>query len=172
MNRQQKTEVVELLKDSFSHKQAAFLVNFQGLTVAQLQTLRKELRKSGGSLKVAKARLMKRAVESLKGDDQLAPFFKGQVGIVFASKESPAIAKVLHEYSQKNGALKLIAGCLEDRLLDGASIVRIASLPSREVLLAQVCGTIQAPLTGFVNVLNGVMVQFLWTLKQIGDKKQ
>ena len=45
MNRQQKAEVVELLKDSFSHKQAAFLVNFQGLTVAQLQTLRKELRK-------------------------------------------------------------------------------------------------------------------------------
>lgn len=171
MNRQQKAEIVGSLKDSFSHSPASFLVGFQGLTVAQMQKLRSELRKQGGTLKVTKARLMRRAVDGLKGSEELAPFFKGQVGIVFA-KESPAVAKVLFEYAKNNEALKLVVGCLDEQLLNGASIARIATLPSKEVLLAQVCGTLQAPLAGCVRVLNMQIIRLLWTLKQVGDQKQ
>jgi large subunit ribosomal protein L10 len=172
MNRQQKSEVVDFLKNNFSENQASFLVGFQGLTVAQMQDLRRELRKQGGTLKVTKARLMKRAAVGLKCSDELAPFFKGQIGLVFADKETPNVAKVLYEYAKKHEALKLVAGCFEDSVLDGSSIVRIASLPSREVLLAQVCGTLKAPLTSFVTVLNMQTLRLLWTLQAIGDAKK
>jgi large subunit ribosomal protein L10 len=172
MNRQQKVEVIEHLKESFANTQASFLVGFQGLTVAQMQELRGELRKEGGKLKVTKARLMKRAADTQAGTKEIVPLFKGQVGIVFSTKESPAIAKVLFEYAKKNEALKLIAGSMDQMFLDASSIGRIATLPSKEVLLAQVCGTIQAPLASFVTVLNMQVLRLLWTLKQVGDKKQ
>ncbi|HZW61485.1 MAG TPA: 50S ribosomal protein L10 [Candidatus Babeliales bacterium] len=172
MNRQQKAEVVDLLKDNFSNSQASFLVGFKGLTVAEMQNLRAELRKQGGRLKVTKARLMKRASEGGKCNEELAPFFKGQVGLVFATKESPAIAKVLFDYAKDHQAFHIVAGCLEDKFLDKSSIARIATLPSREVLLAQVAGTIKAPISGFVTVLNMQMLRLLWTLKKIEATKQ
>jgi large subunit ribosomal protein L10 len=172
MNRQQKSEVVELFKDSFSKNQASFLVGVQGLTVAQIQGLRKELRKQGGTLKVAKSRLMKLAVEQVAGSRDLLPFFKGQVGVVFVAKETPPVAKVLHDYAKTNQALKLVAGCMDERFIDSASIARLAQLPSREVLLAHLCGTLKAPITGLVTVMNGMTLQFLWVLKSIAEQKE
>jgi large subunit ribosomal protein L10 len=172
MNRQQKAEVIDFLKDNFSKSHASFIVGFQGLTVSQLRTLRGKLRKNGGKLKVAKARLMKIAAEGMEGADTLLPYCKNQIGVVFTTDQAPAIAKVLSDFSKENEALKLVAGYLDTSFLDSASIGRIASLPSREVLLAQVCGTIKAPTTNFVNVLNVLMLRLLWTLKQVGEKKQ
>ncbi len=171
MNRQQKALVVEGLKKDFSDSQATFLVGFKGLTVKQMQSLRKELRQKGGTLKIAKARLMLRATEGEAGIEQLIPFLKGQIGLVFASNESPAIAKVLHDFSKGNEALELVAGYLDSQLLDQETIVHLASLPSKEVLLAQVCGTLKAPAIGLAAVLNVLVLRFLWTLKQVGEKK-
>jgi large subunit ribosomal protein L10 len=172
MNRQQKSEIVELFKDGFSKNQSSFLVGFQGLTVAQLQALRKELRKGGGSLKVAKARLMKRALQEVGESSELAPFFKGQIGVVFVAQESPAVAKILYDYAKANQAFKLVAGSLDEKFLDGSAIARLAQLPSKELLLAQLCGTLKAPITGLVTVLNGVPLQLLLVLKQIGQQKE
>jgi large subunit ribosomal protein L10 len=172
MNRQQKADVIATLKGNFEQSSASFIVGFQGLTVAQLQKLRGNLRKNGGSLKVTKARLMKRAAEGIQGAETLVPHFKNQIGIVFTSGETPAVAKVLHDFSKENQALTVIAGYLDAEFLDSNSVVRIASLPSREVLLAQVCGTIKAPLANSVNVLNVLVLRLLWTLKQVGDTKQ
>ncbi len=171
MNRQQKLEVIESLKDGFSKSNASFIVDFQGLTVAQLQKLRGNLRKNGSKLKVAKARLMRRAAQGVRGAETLEPYLKNQIGIIFTTGETPAVAKVLKDFAQENQALKLVAGYLEAEFLDSDSVVRIASLPSREVLLAQVCGTIKAPMSGCVNVLNVLVVRLLWTLKQVGEKK-
>lgn len=172
MNRQQKETVIASLKESLTTSKASFLVGYQGLTVEKMQKLRGLLREQGGSLKVAKARLMKRAVEGLEEQEQMVPHLKEQICMVFASNEAPAIAKVLYDFSESNEALKLVAGSMDGMLLDGSSIVRIASLPSREVLLAQVCGAVQAPASQFVNVLNVMILRLLWTLKQVGEKKQ
>jgi large subunit ribosomal protein L10 len=156
MNRQEKATVVDTLRQDFKNSQAAFLIGYQGMTVAQVQKLRENLRKYNGEFKVAKARLMKRAVEGLEGPSALTPYFKNQVGLVFAPKESPAIAKVLYDFSKDNAKLQLVIGCLDAKLLDNNLIVRIASLPSREILLAQVCGTINAPLASLVRVLDQI----------------
>jgi len=172
MNREQKAIVVQTLKDDFSNNKASFLVNYRGLTVNQMQKLRRELRDKSGSLKVAKARLMKRAVDGLDGVDQLTDFFKDQVGLVFAAQEAPAVAKVLRDFSEDNKSLELVVGYFDKQVLMPESIVRIASLPSREILLAQVAGALKAPVSGFVNVLHTMTARLVWTLKQVGEKKQ
>lgn len=171
MNRQQKELVIKNLQESFTNSQASFVVGYQGMTVQQMQSLRNQLREKGGKMQVAKARLMKRAVEGLEDAEQVRAFFKDQIALVFAENESPAIAKVLHNFSKENEALKLIVGRMDSQLLDAQAVTRIASLPSREVLLAQVCGTLNAPIQGLASVLNTLVLKLLWTLKEVEKKK-
>jgi large subunit ribosomal protein L10 len=172
MNRQQKELVVKSLQDEFAQSNASFLVGVQGLSVSQMEGLRTALRSKGGRLKVAKARLMKRAIKEADGTAVLEPFLKHQIGVVFAQDQVPAVAKALSDFSKLNEALVLIAGSLENNLLGAQEIIRIASLPSREQLLAQVCGTLKSPIAGFANVLNVLILRLLWTLKQIEEKKK
>jgi len=172
MNRQQKAIVVEELKKSLLGSKAAFLVGFRGLNVSQMQGLRSDLRSKGGSLKVAKARLMKRAVDGETDIEQLAPFFKDQIGIVFAQEQFSDVAKILSDFSKKNEALNLVAGYLEATVIDKGRISQIASLPPKEVLLAQVCGTLNAPIVGMVRSLNMIILKLLFVLKQVGEKKK
>lgn len=153
MNRQDKIAVVESLHNNFSHSQAAFVVGVKGLTVAQIHKLRAELRKKGGSFKVAKARLIKRAAQGLQGPEGLMGSYKDQIGLVFASQEATGVAKVLHDFSKENEALRVISGCMDSEILSNDQIVRIASLPSREVMLALLCGTLKAPVQKLAAVI-------------------
>ncbi len=171
MNRQQKELIVLSLKKNFVGSQASFLVDFQGLTVSQMQILRRALGKKGGELKVAKARLIKRAVAGDK-TEVLVPFCKDQIGVVFAETEVSTVAKVLYDFSKKQEALRLVVGFLDTQLLNSQEIVRIASLPTKKVLLAQVCWAIKAPVTNLVMVLRMPIYKFLWLLKQLIEKKQ
>ena len=171
MNRQQKEQVVQNLCKSFSKNPALFVIGYKGLTVSDMQGLRKQLREKGGTLKVTKARLMKIAAGESGEAKSLVPYLKDQIGIVFASDESPAVAKVLHDFAKNHAGLQLVVGQLDAQLLDGNSIGRIAMLPSKEVLLAQVCGAINAPISGFVYVLNMQLVRLLSVLKQLDQKK-
>ena len=172
MNREQKSNVIKELSQDFNAHQAAFIVGYQGMTVAQLHVLRTLLRAQGGTFHVAKARLIKRAVEGIEGAQALQPYLKNQIGVVFASDQAPAVAKVLQNYAKEHEKLQLVAGCFENMILDAQAIGRIADLPSREVLLAQVCGTLQAPISGLANVLNILILRLLWTLKRIEETKQ
>lgn len=171
MNREQKSALITSLKNQFSESAASFVVNYNGLTVEQMQSLRKSLRAHGAHVKVAKARLMRLAAHDVPAAHIMTPFFKQQVCIVFAQNEVPSVAKELSAFAKNHEAFKIIAGSLEQRLLDEAGVNRIASLPSREVLLAQTCGTLKAPISGLVFALKGVQLKLLCALKQIGDKK-
>ncbi|MCL4229686.1 50S ribosomal protein L10 [Candidatus Dependentiae bacterium] len=172
MNREQKAEVIGSLKKDFVENRAAFLVGVQSLTVAQMQTLRKELRTKGSFLRIAKARLMKIAVSEIPGAQELNPYFKEQVGLVFASDHFTEVAKVLTNFSKEHQALRLVVGYVETAVIPQEKIKVIAQLPSREVLLAQVCGTLKAPISNLVGVLNMQMTRVVMALKQIGEKKQ
>lgn len=174
MNRQQKESVVELFHKDFLANKGTFFVNYSGLTVDEMQQLRRQLRQKGGALKIAKMRLVKRALADIEGAEGLFSHCKNQLGVVFAfdAAEVSGIAKTLNDFSKKNEALGLVVGCVDAQLLDKAAITRIASLPSKEVLLAQLCGTLNAPLTSFVYGLNSVMVKFLLALKEVEKQKQ
>lgn len=171
MNRQEKESVVSQLREEFSQSEAAFLVGYRSLTVRQLERLRSDLRQKGGTFKITKARLMKLAVKGLDGQQDLAPFFKNQVGLVFSTQETPEIAKILKEFAKEHVALELVVGCLDRKILQKNDVIRIATLPSREVLLAQVAGTLNAPISSLASVLNVLIVRLLWTLKQVEEQK-
>ena len=167
MNRQQKEQVVQQIKEKFSQYPASFVVEYKGLTVNQMQSLRTQLRAQGAVLKVTKARLMRIAL----GDTQdLAPYLKEQIGLVF-SQEAPSVAKVLRDFAKDHESLKLVVGQLDAKLFDKEDIVRIASLPTKDVLLAQLCGALQAPVSGFVFVLKMQLIRLVMVLKQIEQSK-
>jgi large subunit ribosomal protein L10 len=173
MNRQQKQSVVELFHKDFLANKGTFFVNYSGLTVNEMQQLRRQLSQKGGALKIAKMRLVKRALADVEGAEGLLSHCKNQVGVVFAfdAAEVSGVAKTLNDFAKKNESLGLVIGCVDAQLLDKAAITRIATLPSKEVLLAQLCGTLNAPLTSFVFGLNSVMVKFLVALKEVEKQK-
>ena len=159
MNRQEKMKAIETLREHIIQSHGMFLVNYRGLSVPKIEALRAALRKEGGNLKVAKARLMKKAVEGKDAFEPLTAYFKDQVGLVFASGEVPGIAKVLRDFSQEDAKLEIIIGSMDRRLLSKDAVIAVASLPSRQVLLAQLCGLLKANIASFACVLNMVAQQ-------------
>ncbi|MBT3456184.1 50S ribosomal protein L10 [bacterium] len=171
MNRQEKEALVESLRQSFSECQSSFVVLYRGLSVPKVQQLRRGLREKSGLLKIAKARLMKLAVEGLDGVEGLTPFLKDQIGLVFASGDTPAVAKELCGFAKKNESFSILACSFESQVLDNVAICQLATLPSREVLLGQVAGLLKMPTTQFVQLLNMLIVRLLFVLKKIEEKK-
>lgn len=161
MNRQDKELLVTSLRERFSASQAAFLVGVQGLTVAQVQSLRKGVRKYGGHVQVAKNTLLALAADGIEGVQDLRPQFTQQIAVVFASTDAPGVARAIFDVKRACDRLNVTGGYLEGRVVDGAVVQFLASLPSREQLLGQLCG-----------VLNATTVKLLYVLKQASEKQQ
>lgn len=173
MNRSEKELLVGELAQQLQLASAAFLVNYQGATVKTLHTLRKKLRERESSLRVAKARLLKLAVGTMPGGDQFAPMLKEQVGLVIAGgSDVSGVAKDLVDFSKGNETIKVLSGFYETQVLSMEQVVFFATLPSREVLLGQVLGTLQAPIAQFVRLLNLLIVRLLYVLKRIAEQKE
>lgn len=172
MNRQEKEQAIQLVKHDFETSQATFIVAMQGMTVENIQKLRKELKQQEGSIKVTKNTLLKIATKDMPGLEGLAPFFREQVALVFAHKEPVAVAKLIFTTAQANEKLKLVGGALKSKVIDKRQIEFLATLPAREVVLAQALGTMKAPITAYVSVLNQLILKFLWVLNALEKQKQ
>lgn len=155
MNRSQKEIVVQELKQDFEKSNSAFLVKVKGLTVNQIQDLRKGLRTCDSKVRVAKDRLVKIAIKEQESASVLEPYLHDQLAVVFANTDSAATAKVINDFAKKT-KLEIIVGLVESQLFDKDKVVRLASIPSRDVLLAQLCGLLNAPVAGFARALSAV----------------
>lgn len=160
MNRQQKSSAVEALKNEFQSNEAAFVVGMQGMTVSQVESLRKGVRSQGGKFQVAKNSLLRIAVQGMPNAEELTPFFKDQVAVIFVSKEASSVAKLICNASKENEHLKIVAGSYESRIFDQKMVKFLGSLPSKEILAAQLCGLLNAPIT-----------QLAYVLKQASEKQ-
>lgn len=177
MNRQQKEAVVADVEKLFTESPATFLVNYKGLTVAQMQKLRRGLKAEKGSLKVTKARLMKIAAEKTAGKiqefDSFKEGFKEQVGLVFSQGDNtPGLAKVLTEFAKENDALEILSGLFEKQIITLDQIKQLASLPSRDVLLGMLAGTLQAPISGLARILHQFPTRLAYVLQQVAEKQE
>lgn len=172
MNRQEKTQVIDTLKKDFSAAEASFVLGVQGLTVDEVQTLRKNLHVKNSEFKVAKNTLLKIAVEDMGELKDMSPYFKNQVAIVFARKDASDVANVLYKAAKANEKLKLIGGSFDKKAITAGQVEYLAKLPSREVLLAQLCGTLQAPMAKFAGSLNQMVAKLAWALKEVEEKKK
>ena len=144
------TELAERLKSSV----AGVLVNYKGITVADDTKLRKELREAGVSYTVVKNTLLSRAAEqaNLEG---LNPVLEGTTALATSPEDYVAAARILSGYAEKNKDFQIKAGFVDDGLLSVEEIKDLAKLPSKEVLVAKALGGLNAPISGFVTVLNG-----------------
>lgn len=172
MNRQEKQHIVDAMKNEFVSSQASFIVDMQGMSVEAVQKLRRELHAKKSNIRVAKNTLLKRAVKGIEGLDALSPYFKDQIAIVFAENEAPAVAKILFTAAKQDAHLKIKAGAFDAHLVSAEQIEFLAELPSREVLLAQLCGTLNAPIQQTASLLNQLVARLLYALKELENKKQ
>ncbi|OIO70550.1 MAG: 50S ribosomal protein L10 [Zetaproteobacteria bacterium CG12_big_fil_rev_8_21_14_0_65_55_1124] len=170
MNRQDKQNVVETLHTAWLEANTGVVTHYRGLTVAQMGSLRRDLRSAKVHMQVVKNTLARRAAEGT-GFTAAEEFFSGPTAIAYGN-DPVALAKALSDFAKKNEALKILGGVLDGKRLGEADVKALASLPSREVLLSRLLGSMQAPLSGFVRTLNEVPASFARTLAAIRDQKQ
>ncbi|HBS48371.1 TPA: 50S ribosomal protein L10 [Candidatus Dependentiae bacterium] len=156
MNRQQKQAAVGDFKEKLQHSKAVFIVDYKGLTVSQLQDLRKKLRATNSSFKITKARLMKIASEGCVNSDDFRSDLKGQIGLVFAQEDVPPVAGSIVNFAKDNESLRVIAGIFEDKFISKQEINFLAALPAKDVLYARLAGVLISPMAKLAYVLKAV----------------
>jgi large subunit ribosomal protein L10 len=164
-----KHEVVAQLTDKLSRATSAVVTDYRGLTVAQLQQLRTQLRDQGVEYVVVKNTLARRAAEQA-GMAQFSAVLVGPVGLALGYGDLAAPARILSEYFRVNRRLPSVAGIVEGQVLDAAGVKTLSELPSREALLAQLAGTLQSPLTQLAGALDSITATFASTLEAYRDK--
>lgn len=144
-------EISELLNGAAS----AVAVDYRGLTVAQDTELRKQLREAGVTYKVYKNTLIRRAAE---GTDfaALDPHLEGPTAIAVSKDDATAPARILAEFAKKADKLEIKAGVVEGTYYDAKGMQTIATIPSREILLGRLLGSVQSPIANFARVLNQI----------------
>jgi large subunit ribosomal protein L10 len=172
LNKEDKQQVVAEMHDKLQRAQAAFLTDFRGMNVEKASELRNELRKAGVEYKVVKNTLLELASRETD-KTSLTPHFKGPTAIALTYSDPVAAAKVLSKFAKEQQAtFKLKAGVLAGKPLSVQDIQSLADLPSREVLIAKMLGTLQAPTTNFVGVLAAVPGSFVRVLNAIKNNKE
>lgn len=144
--------------------------DFTGTTVGGMKELRDELRKTGATYKVTKKKLIDLAFKDA-GIEADSVGLEGQIGLAIGQEDEVSAAKVLGQFSKKNKNFKILRGVLDKKTISDKEVVALASLPSREDLLAKFVGTINAPVSGFVNVLAGNLRNLVGVLKAIAETK-
>lgn len=144
--------------------------DFRGLTVKELSELRGALREAGAEMTVVKNTLARRAAETT-GRDALRPYLDGPSGLVWVDGDPAVAAKALQQFSKKNEALQLKGGILDGADLSPEGLQRLASLPSREQLIAQLAGGVAAPLRGLAGSLNNMITGLARALQQVQESR-
>lgn len=170
MNRTQKEAVVAELQAEFTGAGAVFMTEYRGITVAQVNRLRRALEAEGAGYRVLKNTLARIAVQG-GPHEVLVEQFTGPVSVTFAKRDAVATAKVLVQLAKEIPALTIRCGALGGKLLSAADIEALSKLPGREQLIAQVVGVVAAPLRNFLGVLSGVPRSFVQVLNAIQEKK-
>ncbi len=170
-SREQKEADVKALAEAFSGSKIAVLTDYRGLDVPAISNLRSKLRESDISYKVTKNTLVKVALSQTELKDTDTSVFAGPMAIAFGQDEAQT-CKIIADFAKENEDLEILGAFDESgKILSREEVIVMAKLPSREVLSAQVVGTIAAPLSGFVRVLNGNITQLLYALNAIQEKK-
>lgn len=158
MNLQEKQNLVTDLQERFQAAEAAFVVSTVGCTCAEVTGLRRELRAGGANLAVIKNTLAERAV---KGTDAevLSSLFKGPVAVIWSKTDAVSSAKVLAKFAKSLEKLQIKGGLVDGQLIPAAEVDALASLPSREELLAKLLSLINAPATRLLQTINAAGTQ-------------
>ncbi|MBI5473653.1 MAG: 50S ribosomal protein L10 [Ignavibacteriae bacterium] len=171
MKKSEKEQVIAEVSETVSRSTAMYFTDFSGLTVEQATELRRELRKAGIEYRVVKNTLIKKALEQVSGYDKVYDKLVGPTGVAFSFDDAVVPAKVIDKFIEKHHKLSLKAAVLEKQVYDGAKLKEIARLPSKKELMANILGSIQAPLAGVPTVINAVLRDLVSVVDEVGKKK-
>ncbi|MDK2798835.1 MAG: large subunit ribosomal protein [Clostridiales bacterium] len=167
---QQKQEAVQALVEKLKSATSGILVDYRGLTVEQDTQLRNKLREAGIEYKVVKNTLTRFAAKET-GYEGLDEFLHGPTSLALSYEDPVAPAKILSEFAKDNEKLEIKVGFVDGKIIDLNEIKALAELPPKEVLIAKVLGGFNAPISGFVNVLNANLRGLAVALNAIAEKK-
>jgi large subunit ribosomal protein L10 len=169
MNRDQKAAVVDEIAGQIGESEAIFAVDYRGITVTQVAELRGRLRDVDARFRVVKNSLSERAADKA-GADNLKPMLIGPTALALVKGDAAAAAKALNDAARQFNVLEFKGGILNGEVLSADDVRSIARLPTREVLYAQLVGTVAAPLTGLARGLNALIGGLAIQLQAIADQ--
>jgi len=168
VDRAQKEKVVEELGQIFESSGVVVVAHYEGLTVAEMQNLRGQMREAGGSVRVAKNRLAKIALDG-KPVSSIADYLTGMTVLAY-SEDPVAAARVMDKYSKDNDKLVILGGAMGETALDQAGVKAVAAMPSRDELIAQIVSQIGAPASNIAGAIGAPASNIASILSTIEEK--
>jgi len=168
--KEQKKAIIHDLADKLKQSKAVVFSDYKGLEVKDMMALRRELKKEGVDFKVAKKTLMDLALKEAGLEIDMKKM-EGQISMAISSQDEVAAAKIIAKLAKINENIKMVGGILGTKELSVEEVKALALIPGKQELLAKLVGTLNAPVSGFVNVLAGNLRGLVNVLKAVADSK-
>lgn len=169
--RPEKVAMIAELKATMVNAKGVVLADFRGIKVKQDTKLRSKMRAAGVEYSVIKNSMASIAAKEA-GIDGLDNYLKGPLAMVSSSTDPVAPAKLISEFMKENRILEIKGGLVEGKVINAEAVKSLASLPSREVLLSRLLGSMQAPITGLVTALQGNISNLVYALDAVRQQKE
>lgn len=169
--RNEKAEIVEEIKHLLNNSRSVYLVDYQGVDVADINQLRREFNKEGVTYKVFKNTLVKRALDEVGGYDEFYDSLTGMTGFAFSGENFVAPAKIIKKYFDDTGKMKFKGCYIESDYYDSSKLETLASMPSKEEVMAGIVRSINSPAQGIAGAINAVMRDLANVVDQISKSK-
>ena len=169
MERAEKQKAVEALHEQLANVAAVFAIDYRGLKVSEATEFRRKIRDTGGSYRVVKNTLLKRAIQG-STLESLDPHLSGMTGLAYTADDPVALAKAIHDFAKEVPAISFKGGVLEEEAVDEGKFEALAALPSREALYAQLLSVLQAPVRNLLGVLQAPARDLILVLKAKAEK--
>ena len=171
MKKEEKGEMIDQIKELIKKSPSMFLVDYRGVNVADINKIRSDFRKEGVIYKVFKNTLFKKALEQSGGFEKFNPQLIGMIGVAFTGDNFVSAAKVIKKYFDEKQKLSF-KGCYIDSVYYGADQLNtIASMPTKDEIMAGIVRSVAAPATGIVGAINAVIRDLVSVIDEVAKKK-
>lgn len=170
LTKEQKKELVKELSEKIKASKSAVFVDFKGLKVKDATELKKSLRQAGVEYVVVRKTLLDIALEK-SGIDANVKGMEGQIAVSLSREDEVSAAKIIDKFAKTNENVKMVGGVLGTQVMSEQEVKALAKIPSKEELLAKLVGTLNAPVSGFVNVLAGNLRGLVQVLNAVKEQK-
>lgn len=171
MNRNEKTESISEIKELLEGSTAVYLTDYHGINVEDISDIRNQFRNEGVRYKVFKNTLVKRALDEVGKYDKIADHLTGMTGFAFTSTNPIAPAKIINKYFVDKEKLSLKACYIEGEYFNGSQLKALATLPTKDELIASIMGSLDSPVSGIVGAINAVMRDLANVVDQISQRE-
>lgn len=172
MPNQKKEDTIQSIREKLSSAEAVVFSDYRGLSATNIEKLRNLLQEKGGSLHIYKNTLVKIALEREEYEESLDDTLTGPTAVLFAHENLVDVLGALTSFAKENELPTIKSGYYGKSAISGGKVTAIAKLPPLPVLHAQLLGQLNAPISGFVYQLNGMLSKLVWTLNAVKDAKE